>query len=289
MAVYKRTYKPYTGAMTPEWSRFLILPRFAWRTLFQQRFILILYVICFFYPIGAAVAIYLNHNVSFMGQFMPKPTAGGLFEVGGDFFLLFTSIQSGMAFLLTSFVLPGLVSGDLANNALPLYFCRPFSRTEYVLGKLSVIALLLAFVTWIPGLILFCIQWSLEGSSWFSNNSWLAGSIFLTNFMWTILISLLALAISAWVRWRIVAGAMLLVIFFLGAGLAQAINAVLRTDAGYWIDLGTNFGQICVRFYRTKSGGDQISTEEAVASLLVMSALSVWLLWRKVRAYEVAR
>jgi ABC-2 type transport system permease protein len=288
MAVYKRTYKPYTGAMTPEWSRFLILPRFAWRTLFQQRFILILYVICFFYPIGAAVAIYLNHNVSFMGQFMPKATAGGLFEVGGSFFALFTSIQSGMAFLLTSFVLPGLVSGDLTNNALPLYFCRPFSRTEYVLGKLSVIALLLAFITWVPGLILFSIQWSLEGSAWVKDNAWLAWSIFLTNFMWTILISLLALAISAWVRWRVVAGAMLLVLFFLGSGLAQAINATLRTDAGYWIDLATNFGQICLHFYRIKDT-DKISTQEAVISLVVMSAISVWLLWRKVRAYEVAR
>ena len=92
MAVYKRTYKPYTGSMTPEWSRFLILPRFAWRTLFQTRFILILYVVCFFYPIGAAVAIYFNHNVSFLGQFLPggAAKAGGLFEVGGNFFALFT-------------------------------------------------------------------------------------------------------------------------------------------------------------------------------------------------------
>jgi len=288
MAVYKRTYKPYLGEMTPEWSRFLVLPRYAWRTLFQQRFILILYVVCFFYPIGAAISIYLNHNLSFLGQFMPLPKSGGLFEVGGNFFAWFTGIQSSMAFLLTSFVGPGLVSGDLSNNALPLYFCRPFSRTEYVLGKLSVIALLLAFITWIPGLILFGIQGSLEGWKWISDNAWLAGAIFVTNFLWTILISLLALAISAWVRWKVVAGGMLLVIFFLGTGLAQAINAILRTDAGYWIDMGTNFGQLCVTLFRVR-GGDKISLEEALLSLIAMCALSVWLLWRKVRAYEVSR
>ena len=85
MAVYKRTYKPYTGAMTPEWSRFLILPRYAWRTVFQTRFILILFVLCFFYPVGAAIAIYLNHNLSFLGQFMPVSKTGGLFAVDGAF------------------------------------------------------------------------------------------------------------------------------------------------------------------------------------------------------------
>jgi hypothetical protein len=81
---------------------------------------------------------------------------------------------------------------------------------------------------------------------------------------------------------------MLLVVFFLGSGLAQAINAILRTDAGYWIDMGTNFGQLCVNFYRIK-GGDKISTEEALLSLAAMCGFSIWLLWRKVRAYEVSR
>lgn len=289
MAVYKRTYKPYTGVLTPEWNRFLILPRYAWRSLFQQRFLLILYILCFFYPVGAAIAIYLNHNLSFLQQLVPgNAVSKSLFEVGGNFFALFTSIQSAMAFLVTSFIGPGLVSADLANNALPLYFCRPFSRTEYVIGKLSVVALLLAFITWVPGLILFSIEWSLQGWDWFAKNAWLAGAIFVTNFAWTLMISLLALAISAWVRWKVVAGAMLLVIFFLGAGLAQAINASLRTDAGYWIDLGTNFGQLCTHLYRVKTA-DIISTEEALASLGMMCVLSVLLLWRKIRAYEVAR
>ena len=287
MAVYKRTYKPYDGAMTPEWSRFLILPRFAWKSLFQQRFLLIFYVICFFYPVGAAISLYLNHNLSFLQQYLPIQQKQ-LFEVSGQFFLIFTSFQAAMAFLLTAFVGPGLVSPDLANNALPLYFCRPFSRTEYVLGKLLVIAWLTAQITWIPGLILFVIQWSLAGSEWFKDHSWLAWSVFLTNFIWTLLISLLALALSAWVRWKIIAGALLLVIFFLGAGLAQAVNAVLRTDAGYWIDLATNFGQLCQHLYRIK-GQEVTSMEEALTSLLLMCAFSVWLLWRKVRAYEVSR
>src|SRR5258707_13066390 len=50
---------------------------------------------------------------------------------------------------------PPLVSRDLRNNALPLYLCRPFTRTEDVLGKMSVLLILLSAITWIPQLLLF--------------------------------------------------------------------------------------------------------------------------------------
>ena len=38
---------------------------------------------------------------------------------------------------------------------MPLYLARPFSRTEYVLGKASTLVILLSLLTWIPGLFLF--------------------------------------------------------------------------------------------------------------------------------------
>ena len=36
MAVYKRSYRGYTGPLTAEWSRFAIVPRYAYRGLFQS-------------------------------------------------------------------------------------------------------------------------------------------------------------------------------------------------------------------------------------------------------------
>ena len=42
MAVYRRGYQRYQGPITSRWTRFLVLPRFAWRRLFQQRLIALL-------------------------------------------------------------------------------------------------------------------------------------------------------------------------------------------------------------------------------------------------------
>src|ERR1700761_8108847 len=159
MAVYKRSYRGYTGSLTPAWSRFLVLYRFSWRTLFRSKVHSAFFVICFFYPLLCLLGIYANSNMSafsFLG-----PRAGPVLEVNGNFFALFLSVQAAFAFVLTAFIGPGLVSPDLANGALTLYLCRPLSRTGYVLGKMSVLFITLSWITWLPGLILFFAQGSI--------------------------------------------------------------------------------------------------------------------------------
>ncbi|MCC6588796.1 MAG: ABC transporter permease subunit [Bryobacterales bacterium] len=287
MAVYKRTYKAYKGALTAEWSRFLILPRYAWKTLFQQRFVTILYVLCFFYPTLCALAIYLNNNLGFLAQYIPIPK-DGLFEVSGRFFVYYTNIQGVMAFILTAFIGPGLISPDLANGGLPLYFCRPFSRTEYVVGKMVVVAGLLSKIMWIPALGLWALQAALAGGNWWRDNLWLVGAIVGSSAVWILLITFLALALSAWVRWRVVAGALLLVVFFLFAGLGQAVNAILRTEKGTLLDPGRNLEYITMELFRRELP-ETASFEESMAAVALMVAGCIWLLARKVRAHEVVR
>jgi len=286
MAVYKRSYKAYAGSYTPDWSRFLVIPRHAWRNLMQYRFLTIFYVLCFFYPLGCALAIYLNNNLGFLAQYMQVPR-DGLLEVGGKFFLVYTNVQGAFAFILTAFIGPGLVSPDLVNGGLPLFFCRPFSRTEYVLGKMTVLVVLLSNITWIPGLLLWSMQAGMA-DGWWKDNLDLAGAIFLSSAIWIVLISFMALALSAWVRWRIVAGALMLVIFFLGAGLAQAINAVMRTHNGHWIDPIIQIEVLGMTVFGVDLP-DWASLMESLLSLGVFTAVCVWVLSRKIKAYEVVR
>ena len=137
MAVYKRSYKGYTGVLTPPWSRFLIVPRSSFARLFQSKFLVVYLVACFFYPLGCVAFIYLSHNLTFLQTF--NIPVGQALSVNARFFQFFCGFQGALAYLLTAFVGPGLIAPDLANNALPLYFCRPFSRIEYVLGKMSVL------------------------------------------------------------------------------------------------------------------------------------------------------
>jgi len=285
MAVYRRNYKPYAGGLTPAWSRFLVLFRYSRRNLFRSKFLTGLFVACFFYPIVCLVMIYLAHSAGFLKQ-LGLPSE--ILTIDNVFFFHLMSAQGAFAFLLTAFVGPGLISPDLANGALPLYFCRPFSRAEYVLGKSSVLVILLSEVTWVPGIILFVIQASFAGAAWTWSNLWIAVSFVISSLLWIAILALLAMALSAWVKWRIVAGALLLAVMFFGAGFAQAVNAVLRTHAGHFFNLGYLMSTVWNALFQIDSEQD-IPVAEACIAIFVYCSACLALLLRKVRAYEVVR
>ena len=291
MAVHKRSYHGYSGPITPAWPRFLILYRQGARGLFRSRFLTIFLVACFFPPLILTLLAYLNHNTTLL--LFLRQRKGTIFTVDGQFFLIFLQIQGAFAYVLTAFLGPGLVAPDLANGALPLYLCRPFSRAEYILGKMSVLFVALSEITWIPGLILFGVEASLDGGQWLRDNLWMAGSIVLGSVAWILILSLIALAMSAWVRWRLAAGALILGVFFVTAGMHFAIKVILRSDYGALVDPAALIVMVYKDLLRVAidAGATQIgpSIEDAWMALAALCAMCLALLARKVRAVEIVK
>lgn len=284
MAVYKRGYRRYTGPRTGPWARFLVLPRYAWQRLYQQRLVLLLTVLAFVWPVLCAGFIYLaNHTELLLGldrdflQFI---------QVNGRFFSIFMYVQAGFAVFLAALAGPSLIAPDLANNALPLYFSRPLTRWSYALARMTVLAGMLSIVTWIPGLVLFGLQVGLAGGSWFREN-WTLGIGMVTGFLvWLLILSLVAMAASAYVKWRVVAGAVSLAFFFILSGVAAMIDAVLRVNWGHIIDPAWAVNQI----WSVLLGLEPLAGPGAAASavsLTIMALLLVLVIERKLRPVEV--
>lgn len=286
MAVYKKSYKGFSGALTPAWSRFLVLPRYSFARLFQSKFLFIFYALCFFPVLASAGFIYAVNNLSFLQSF--GINVGDAVKINSNTFQIFLQFQGALCYLLTALVGPSLVAPDLANGALPLYFCRPFNRVEYVGGKMSVLFILLSAITWIPGVILFFIQSSLAGWTWMAENWWIATGLTIGSLAWIVILSLIALACSAWVRWRIAAGALVLGVFFLGSAFGNAINGVLKTEAGTRFDLARLMTVIWGDLLRSDRDLGA-SAWDAWSTLLAVSVLCIWLLDKKIRAYEVVK
>jgi ABC-2 type transport system permease protein len=219
---------------------------------------------------------------------MLKLQSSALPAIDGSFFYVFCVVQGVLALLLTAFVGPSLVSPDLANGGLALYLSRPFSRAEYVAGKMTVLFVLLSAVTWVPGLLLYAIQASCTGWTWVKPNLWLARAIVLGPLIWILVLSLIALALSAWVKWRIAAGACVLGLHFVGAGFGGAINEILRTRNGSLINLGEVIRTIWGSLFDTSRGTD-LSVMQAWIVLGVTCLLCLGLLARRIRGFEVVR
>ncbi len=284
MAVYKRGYQRYAGPLTSPWARLLVLPRFAWRRLLEQRLLVILLVVSLFWPLACGAFIYLsNHAELLLGL---NPENNRLLRIDGQFFYIFMSVQSVFSIILSAFAGPSLIAPDLANGALPLYFSRPMSRAEYVAARLLVLGGLLSPVTWIPGVLLFLMQSALAGWPWFAANWQVGSGIFVGFLLWIALVSLVALASSAYVRWRVIAGGLVLGVFFVLAGVAQIAHVVLLVDWVWVFNPARNVYQI----WTALLGVEPLAGPGPAVCLLalaVLAAVLVLVLERKLRPVEV--
>ena len=306
MAVYEQTYKRYAGRLTPEWSRFLVIPRHTLRGVFNSKLFTAFFVICFVPLLVEAILIYLHHNITALA--ILNANVRELVPIDGSFFQTFVNIQGGFAFILALLVGPPLVSRDLRNNALPLYLCRPFSRTEYVIGKMSVILILLSAVTWIPQLLLFLLQSYLQGFAWFRSNLWIASAIIIGSVVWILLLALLSQTISALVKWRVVASAAMLGLFLIPSVFGEFINLVFLTRWGHIVSLGGLMTNVTAGLFGTfdrVSGRMQITDwDDNVVREVLLIEPPLWASWTvlfiicavclavlhwKVKAYEVVR
>lgn len=287
MAVYKRTYKGYAGPLTHPATRFLVLQRYAFRSVFKSRLLLMGYVACFIPCILIICVLYLNQNATVLALIQQK---AGFIKVNGNFFLNFLAVQSVLAGVLTAFIAPSLISPDLTNGALGMYMSRPFSKAEYVLGKGAVIAFLTGAITMLPAMLMFLVQSSLMGWNWMINNFYLANGVFFSCAILILVLTLLGLAMSAMVRWRIVAGALILAVFAIGKGFGAMIDSIMRTHNGDYIDIQILLTRVSTSLFQVPAPiVDEISVVGAWIALIAICGFLLWILNRKLRVCEVAR
>jgi ABC-2 type transport system permease protein len=294
MAVYKRKYNPYAGALTPEWSRFFVLTRYAFADLFKSRAFVLLLILALVPTFFYAGYIFLANNAT--AQLLLRMHDTG-FAVDTEFFVVLVIVQTQVAFLLNCWVGPLLISGDLTNGALPLFLSRPFSRPEYVLGKLAVLALLLSAVTWIPGLLLFGLQSGLAADGWFWSHLWMTIPLVFCCAIWILMLSLISLAVSAWVKLRIVATGVIFISFFVPAGLGEIYNGIMGTYWGYLLNFTYLFRLMVAKGFGATdlftSPHTRLAPEIPVAAAWLMMILvcvfALFVLNVRLRAREVVR
>jgi ABC-2 type transport system permease protein len=289
MAVYRRGYQRYQGPICGRWHRFMVLPRFAWKRLFQQRLVNLLLIVALIWPLLCAIFIYIGNHADILKSFGPIQS---FFTVQGYFFLIFMDVQAVFAVFLAALIGPGLIVPDLANNALPLYFSRPLHRTDYMLARIITLLGMLSLITWLPGLVLFGLQTGMAGRSWFRENWTIGTSIFAGFALWALLASMVALASSAYAKLKVVAGGIVLGFFFLLSGISVMVNGVFGATWGHALNPFWAANRLWYSMLNAKvpTGVKEPQGPDASACLCVLIAmilLLVLVLARKLRPVEV--
>jgi ABC-type transport system involved in multi-copper enzyme maturation permease subunit len=290
MSVYKHIYRAYDGKVTPVWTRVLVLARYGFAEVWSSKITIGLFTLCLLPPIVFLIGIYLANNPiarALMGFRGPQ----GL-TIDAKFFLTLLEVQSWFVLPLASWVAPRLISFDLADNALPILLSHPISRFGYVLGKFIAIFTSLSFVTWVPCLLLFAYQSYSSPLPWFTANLHIAVGLLAGELIWIALLSILGLAISSWVKWRVMATGAIFAATFVPAGVGGIVTGVLRTKWGFLLNLPFMMTSLWHRLLdapETFRGDHWLPTEAIAAMLVVACLICVAMLNARIRAREVVR
>jgi ABC-type transport system involved in multi-copper enzyme maturation permease subunit len=200
--------------------------------------------------------------------------------------------QAWLALVLASWVAPRLISFDLTDNALPILLSHPISRLGYLGGKFLALIFCLSVVTWVPCLLLFAYQGYSAAVPWIGANLRIAFGLFAGSVLWIFFLSVLGLAMSSWVKWRVVATGSIFAALLVPAGFGAIVSAVLRTRWGFLLNLPMMITLLWRRLLGVQVDFNErfsLPTPAIVAMLVLVCLLCFAMLNKRIRAREVVR
>ena len=280
MPIHDQGYRRYGGLKARTGTGWMVIARAGIRTFLSKRAFLGLLLISWFPFLVRAVQFYAAANLTSIPQ-------ASLLAPSAETFRQFLEQQQTFVFFVTVYAGAGLIANDRRANALQIYLSKPLTRAEYILGKLAILMTFLAFVTWVPAILLLVVQISFAGNfTFFKANVFLFPAITLFAFMQVILASATMLALSSLSKSsRYVAILYAAVIFFTQA-VYGVLYAVTRSTSLSWLSFSANLAQMGDVIFRLPLKYD---TPWPVSLLMIVAfvAASALILERRVRGVEV--
>jgi ABC-type transport system involved in multi-copper enzyme maturation permease subunit len=290
MAVYKRNYSAYIGRVTPVWTRVLVLARYGFEEAWSSKITVGLFIFCLIPCILSLVGIYLVDNPIALA--LVGARGQHVVAIDAKFFLKVLQTQAWLALVMASWIAPRLITFDLADNALPILLSHPISRFGYLFGKFIALFTSLSLITWVPCLLLFAYQSYSSPQPWAMNNLQIAMGLLAGSVIWIAFLSILGLALSSWVKWRVVATGVIFAAVFVPAGIGAIVSAVLRTRWGLLLNVPVMMSNLWQRLLGAPEPiNDRLSVPTlAIAVMLSLACIvCVGMLNKRIRAREVVR
>jgi len=279
MPIYDLSYRQWSGVWTSHPYRWWVITRQGINILGRKRRFLVLMILSALPFLVRCVMLYLS---TVLGR-IP------LLTINAKFFEDFLSQQMFFVFIIAIYAGAGLIANDLKANALQIYFSKPITRRDYVMGKLGVLFFFLALPTLVPGMLLFFLAVLFKSdSSFLEQNYWVPASVLGYSLLIIATYSVVMLAVSSLSKSSRFAGIVFAALFFFSRIFYQILSVVLRSTRVAWVSLGNNLTQIGDYLFQVSPQYQSpLWLSAMVLGLLVLG--SVWLLHHRVQAVEVVK
>jgi ABC-type transport system involved in multi-copper enzyme maturation permease subunit len=323
--VHHLGYRGWSGRLAPGWTRWTVISaagiRRAWQSLWVKRMLLLAWLPAIWFGIGFFIweqaALYPDWRQAL------TPFLSGL-PPTSEFAWLRESIRSGnlessrhtmWAWLLQTFfrypqgvlmvlvvglIAPPAISQDIRSRAFLVYFSRPLTRSEYLLGKLATVWAYLLFISTMPALALYVLGVLLSPTLGVFTATWdLPLRILVASIVLMVPTSVLALCLSSLTQESRYAGFAWFALWILGwftyvaVTSVEAFNAqqyafqhpgevpVMAESAWTHLSLYHTLGRVQSWVFGFADFGDVVVSS---AILVAVTAVSLVVLYRKISA-----
>ncbi|MEA1993186.1 MAG: ABC transporter permease subunit [Euryarchaeota archaeon] len=196
-----------------------------------------------------------------------------------SFFSNYFSLQELWLIFLTAVVGSSLISEDIKNKSITLYYSSPIEKIDYFLGKFGIIGTFIASITLIPSTVLY---WTLTliSTGEIKSGLWLWGGCMLYSLILIVFFSMLILSLSSLTGNGKYAGASLFGLI-LGSGVVGGIiYEITDNPRALLFSLSNNLSVVRDKIFRNMEQHQNIlgDTLKWYHSLAVLAGVTI-LLW----------
>ncbi|MGB9596801.1 MAG: hypothetical protein ACPL7B_11015 [Candidatus Poribacteria bacterium] len=280
MPIYDQSYRHWEGDLKSHYLRWWVITYEGLKVILRRKlfiiFILVPAIIQFFVFGGLIYGFNTFGAIANLNQMTP------------DFFFRFCFQQTFFILLICVFAGSGLIANDIKSNALQLYFSKPLTRSDYIIGKIATIIIMLECITAVPCLLLFVEYVLLSQDLVFLREGyWLIGSIIAYSLVLNLPITFLTLALSSVTKSSRYSAVILVAIVLGSAVIGGLFKIVFR---GSWTNLVMywyNIGVIGRGLFGMKD--EFTDWQWSLVIMLILSIVCFWIMYRKIKGVEIVK
>jgi ABC-type transport system involved in multi-copper enzyme maturation permease subunit len=209
--------------------------------------------------------------------------------------ILFDSVMGGTqvlwTLLLAAVVGSKMIAQDINEKSYNLYFARPLTKRDYIIGKFGTLGIILGLVTLVPSMITYALLILLTkiSSTYVIDHLWVWGAIIGYSLVTVLTLSTLSLAFSSVTARRFYAAAALVVIYLVTGIMGQVVSQAFNSDYARLISIADDMsivGQIT--FNIADNLNLKFDWHYSLAVLAVIWLACAALVWFKVEHTELS-
>jgi len=210
-------------------------------------------------------------------------------RIDAKMFFDFIRIQSPLVFVVSLFAGAGMISDDFRNNLMEIYFSKPLTWRDYVLGKTMTLVFLGLVMTAAPGIFLVVLHNLLApGLKTVQATYWLPLSITLFSMVVVLPCALGILAGSSLFKSQRYAAIAVFMVLFADNTVAVLLQDMLHKRNYLALGLPMSINRVGEFLFGQRRTLFDLPWGWSALFIAVVCAVALWIVCRRVRRAEIA-